>query len=109
VFSGELRADVNRIRDKFFATGSKHANFLDNYVRGELSLLKSTSGARGLPKVLRRGVVESLDSKPNLLFLDLFDPAPSVGVPVPERFRSNVLLGLLEKMQAQNLPVFGVG
>ncbi|KAG0247321.1 hypothetical protein BG011_001681, partial [Mortierella polycephala] len=104
----DLRADVNKIRDKFFATGSKHVNFLDNYVRGELALPVTTSGVRGLPKVLRRGVVESQDSKPNLLFLDLLHPPPSVGVPVPERFRSNVLLGVLEKMQAQYLPVFGV-
>lgn len=108
MFLGDLRADVNKIRDKFFAAGSKHANFLNSYVQGLQQLPVTTTGVRGLPKVLRHSVVESQDSKPNLLFLDLPDPPPSVGVPVPERFRSNVLLGVLEKMQAQDLPVFSV-
>lgn len=70
----------------FFATGSKHAEFLESYVQGQLLFLRTTSGMGGLPKVLRRGVVESQYSKPNLLFLDLSDPPPSAGVPVPERF-----------------------
>ncbi|KAG9062249.1 hypothetical protein KI688_006581 [Linnemannia hyalina] len=92
----------------FFAAGSKHAEFLDSYVQGQLQLPTTTSGVRGLPKVLRRGVVESQDSKLNLLLLDLPDPPPIVGLPIPERFRSNVLLRVLDKMQAQDLPVFGV-
>ncbi|KAF9321929.1 hypothetical protein BG006_002504, partial [Podila minutissima] len=29
--SGDLRVDIKKIADKFFATGSKHADFLDNY------------------------------------------------------------------------------
>ncbi|KAF8930220.1 hypothetical protein BGZ47_000688 [Haplosporangium gracile] len=68
----------------------------------------TTSGIKGLPKVLRRGVVDTQDSGPSLLFLDLPDPPLSAGDPVPERFRSNVLLSVLEGMQAQDLPVFGV-
>lgn len=63
---------------------------------------------RGLPKVLRRGVVDTLDSGPSLLFLDLPDPPLSAGNPVPERFRSNILLSVLDGMQAQDLPLFGV-
>ncbi|KAF9178442.1 hypothetical protein BGZ50_007704 [Haplosporangium sp. Z 11] len=49
-----------------------------------------------------------LDAKPNLLFLSLPDPPSSAAVPVPERFKSNVLLDVLENMQAQELSVFGV-
>ncbi|KAF9348111.1 hypothetical protein BGX34_002668, partial [Mortierella sp. NVP85] len=104
---GDLRANIKKIRGKFFGSGSIYAEFLDSYVQGQLSLPVTTTGVRGLPKVLRRGMVESQGTKPNLLFLDLPDPS-SVGVPVPERFRSNVLLGVLERMQAQDLPVFGV-
>lgn len=53
-------------------------------------------------------MVGTLDSRPNLLFLDLPDPSSSVGAPVPERFKSNVLLDVLEEIQAQVLPVLGV-
>lgn len=77
-------------------------------MQGQLSLPVTTTGVRGLPKVLRRGVVGSQGSRPSLLFLDLPDPSSSTSAPVPERFKSNVLLGVLEKMQAQDLPVFGV-
>ncbi|KAG0325768.1 hypothetical protein BG004_003121 [Podila humilis] len=106
--SGDLRVDFKKIADKFFAPGSRQANFLDAYVRGELKLKVTTSGVCVLPKVLRRGVVEQFDSVPSLLFLDLPEPPLSVCDPVPERFKSNILLGVLEKMQAQDLPVFGV-
>jgi hypothetical protein len=61
-------------------------------VRGEKVLPITTSGIKGLPKVLRRGVVDTQDSGPSLLFLDLPDPPLSAGDPVPERFQSNVLL-----------------
>ncbi|KAG0287865.1 hypothetical protein BGZ98_004454, partial [Dissophora globulifera] len=106
--SSDLRADIKKIADKFFATGSKHADFLDAYVRGEFKLPVTTNGVRGLPKVLRRGIVDTLDSGPSLLFLDLPDPPLRAGDPVPERFRSNILFSVLDGMQAQDLPVFGV-
>ncbi|KAF9206818.1 hypothetical protein BGZ59_011483, partial [Podila verticillata] len=106
--SGDLRVDIRKIANKFFATGSKHADFLDSYVQGKLSLPLTTSGVRGLPKVLRRGVVDTVDSGPSLLFLDLPYPPLSADDPVPERFRSNILLSVLDGMQAQDLPVFGV-
>ncbi|KAF9177171.1 hypothetical protein BGZ50_009045 [Haplosporangium sp. Z 11] len=93
---------------KFFAAGSKHSQLFDNYVQGQFPLPITTIGVRDIPKVLHRGVVKSQDSKPNLLFLDLPHPPSSISDPVPERFKSNVLLGVLEKMQAQDLPVFGV-
>ncbi|KAF9177537.1 hypothetical protein BGZ50_008650 [Haplosporangium sp. Z 11] len=56
----------------------------------------------------QRSCAVAVGSKPNLLFLDLPDPPSSVGVPVPERFGSNILLGVLEKMQTQDLPIFGI-
>ncbi|KAG0047173.1 hypothetical protein BGZ89_005029, partial [Linnemannia elongata] len=105
---GDLRADIKKITDRFFATGSSASDFLDAYVRGEFKLPITTGGIKGLPKVLRRGVVDSQDSGPSLLFLDLPNPPLNAGDPIPERFRSNVLLSKLEGMQAQDLPVFGV-
>ncbi|KAF9118081.1 hypothetical protein BGW39_001492 [Mortierella sp. 14UC] len=105
---GDLRVDIKKIADKLFATGSKHADFLDSYVQGNYSLPTSTSGVRGLPKVVRRGAVDTLDSGPSLLFLDLPHPPLSAGDALHERFRSNILLSVLEGMQAQDLPVFGV-
>ncbi|KAF9133873.1 hypothetical protein BG015_003496, partial [Linnemannia schmuckeri] len=104
----DLRADIKKIADRFFATGSPASVFLDAYVKGKKALPVTTTGVKGLPKVLRRGVVDSQDSGPSLLFLDLPNPPLNVGDPVPERFRSNVLLSKLEGMQAQDLPVFGV-
>ncbi|KAG0259089.1 hypothetical protein BGZ95_004795 [Linnemannia exigua] len=106
--SGDLCIDIMKIADKFFATGSKHADVLNSYVQGNYSLPTTTSGVRGLPKVVRRGTVDTLDSGPSLLFLDLPHPPLSTGDAVPERFRSNILLSVLEGMQAQDLPVFGV-
>ncbi|KAG0326401.1 hypothetical protein BG004_002986 [Podila humilis] len=106
---GDLRVRIKNISDKFFERGSIHANFLDAYVRGELKLKVTTTGIRGLPIVLRRGVVEtSFDSGPSLLFMDLPDPPLDASDSVPEHFKSNILLNVLENMQAQDLPVFGV-
>ena len=105
---GDLRADIKKITDRFFATGSPLSDFLDAYVRGEYKLPVTTTGIKGLPKVLRRGVVDSQDSGPSLLFLDLLNPPLHTDDPIPKRFRSNILLSKLEGMQAQDLPVFGV-
>lgn len=108
VYVGDLCIDIKKIADKFFTTGSKHADFLISYVQGKLSLPSTTSGVQGLLKVMQQGVVNTLDSGLSLLFLDLLDPLLSAGNPVPERFRSNILLSVLDGMKAQDLPVFGV-
>ncbi|KAF9376201.1 hypothetical protein CPB97_010991 [Podila verticillata] len=71
---GDLRVDIKKITDKFFAPGTPITDFLDAYVRGERHVPVTTTA----------------------------------GDPVPERFQSNVLLSVLEGMQAQDLPVFGV-
>ncbi|KAF9369269.1 hypothetical protein CPB97_003741 [Podila verticillata] len=42
--SGDFRVDIKKIADKFFATGSKHADFLDAYVRAEFKLPVTTTG-----------------------------------------------------------------
>ncbi|KAF9346582.1 hypothetical protein BGX26_001886 [Mortierella sp. AD094] len=97
-----------KIADRCFATGSSASDFLDAYVRGEKALPITTTGVKGLPKVLRRRVVDTQDSGPSLLFLDLPVPPVKAGDPVPERFRSNVILQRLEVMQSQDLSVFGV-
>ncbi|KAG0005725.1 hypothetical protein BGZ80_005404, partial [Entomortierella chlamydospora] len=41
--SGDLRVDIKKITDKFFATGSPIATFLDEFVKGK-HLLPTTSG-----------------------------------------------------------------
>ncbi|KAK3836313.1 MAG: hypothetical protein J3R72DRAFT_526248 [Linnemannia gamsii] len=87
---------------------SEHAIYLNSYVQEKHTITLTPRGVRGLPKVFRQGVVESQDLKPNLLFLDLLDPPPSVSDPAPVKFRSNVLLRVLEEMHEQDLPVFGV-
>ncbi|KAF9407785.1 hypothetical protein BGZ94_002558, partial [Podila epigama] len=104
----DLRADIKRIADPYFATGSPASVFLNSYVHGEKSLPITTTGVKGLPIVLRRGVTAKVDSKPSLLFLDLPVPPAKSGEPIPERFGSNVLLKRLEGMRSQDLPVFGV-
>ncbi|KAF9981364.1 hypothetical protein BGZ75_007369 [Mortierella antarctica] len=105
---GDLKVDIKTITDRFFAVGSPASVFLDAYVKGEKTLPVTTAGIKGLPKVLRRGVVDSQDAGPSLLFLDLPSPPLNAVDPIPERYRSNVLLSKLEGMQAQDLPVFGV-
>jgi len=104
---GDLCVYIKKITNRFFASGTPITDFLDAYVRGEQTLLETTTGVQGLPKVVRRGAIKTLESLPNLLFLDLPVPPSSVEAPPPERFRSNVLLSVLEKMQSQDLPVFG--
>ncbi|KAI9240540.1 MAG: hypothetical protein BYD32DRAFT_151644 [Podila humilis] len=101
--SGDLRVDIKKITDKFFSPGTPTTDFLDAYVKGQRSLPVTTTGIKGLPKVLRRGVVETLDSGPSLLFLDLPSPPLKAGDPVPERFRSNVLLSVLEGLRENSL------
>ncbi|KAF9088057.1 hypothetical protein BGX27_002805 [Mortierella sp. AM989] len=105
--SGDLRADIKKIADRFFATVSAASDFLNAYVHGEFSLPITTTGIKGLPKVVRRGAIKNSESRPSLLFLDLPNPSSNIDT-LSERFRSNVLLGVLEKMQSQDLPVFGV-
>lgn len=108
LYLGDLKVDIKKITDRFFAVGSPASDFLDAYVKGEKSIPITTTGIKGLPIVLRRGVVDSQDSGPSLLFLDLPSPPLNASDPIPERYRSNVLLSKLEGMQAQDLPVFGV-
>ncbi|KAK3838833.1 MAG: hypothetical protein J3R72DRAFT_512002 [Linnemannia gamsii] len=55
--SGDLHADIKRITERFFATGSPASAFLDAYVRGEFKLPTTTSGIKGLPKRFRSKVL----------------------------------------------------
>ncbi|KAF9317536.1 hypothetical protein BG006_003362, partial [Podila minutissima] len=85
--SGDLRVDIRKIRDKFFATGSKHANFLDASYGEALSI---------------HWIQDRVFS------FWIYGPSTEAGDPVPERFRSNILLSVLDAMQAQDLTVFDV-
>ncbi|KAG0065687.1 hypothetical protein BGZ92_005519 [Podila epicladia] len=40
----DLRVDIKKITDKFFAPGTQNADFLDAYVRGEMMLPVTTTG-----------------------------------------------------------------
>ncbi|KAG9061309.1 hypothetical protein KI688_007287 [Linnemannia hyalina] len=51
--SGDLRADIKKIADRFFATGSAASDFLDAYVRGEFKLPVTTTGIKEGPTARR--------------------------------------------------------
>ncbi|KAI1290548.1 hypothetical protein EDD11_009178, partial [Mortierella claussenii] len=106
--SGDLRADIKKITDRFFTPGSPASLFLDEYVRSQQALPVTTTNVKGLPEVLRRGVMETVESRPSLLFLDLPVPPSNTNDPPLEKFGLNVLLEELKGMESQDLLVFGV-
>jgi len=55
ILSGDLRVDIKKITDKFFAPGTRTTNFLNSFVRGEGSLPLTTGPIAGLPRAWRRG------------------------------------------------------
>ncbi|KAF9118991.1 hypothetical protein BGX30_004160 [Mortierella sp. GBA39] len=72
--SGDLRADIKRITDKFFAPG-KITDFLNAFVKGEKHLEVTSGSIRGLPRAWRRQFGHPPDTRPSLLFMDLPDPS----------------------------------
>ncbi|KAG0197482.1 hypothetical protein BGX33_000568, partial [Mortierella sp. NVP41] len=56
--SGDLRVDIKKITDKFFAPGSPITDFLDAFVRGQRTLPVTTGPIRGCGKT--RAVIELL-------------------------------------------------
>ena len=70
----DLRADIRKITDKFFAPGPI-VNFLDAFVRGEKHLEVTTGNIQGLPRAWRRQFGHPADTRPSLLLIDLSDPS----------------------------------
>ena len=61
LYVGDLRIDVKKITDKFFAPGSRTANFLDSFVRGEHALPVTTSyswSTESMATRLRKAICE---------------------------------------------------
>ncbi|KAI8595528.1 hypothetical protein EDD21DRAFT_448557 [Dissophora ornata] len=60
--SGDLRVDIKKITDKFFAPGTPVANFLHSFVRGHGTLPVTTGTIRGLPRAWRRAFGKALET-----------------------------------------------
>ncbi|KAG0272460.1 hypothetical protein BGZ96_005306, partial [Linnemannia gamsii] len=94
----DLRGDIKRITDKFFAPGPI-ANFLDAFVKGEGALPITSGSVHGLPRAWRRGFGKAPESRPSLLFMDL--PNPST----PDSTSRNLAAGsILELVKENNRP-----
>ncbi|KAF9114994.1 hypothetical protein BGX30_006421, partial [Mortierella sp. GBA39] len=107
IFSeGDLRVDIKKITDKFFAPGTPHTNFLDVFVRGEGSLPVTTGPIRGLPKAWRRALGHPSETRPSLLFLDL--PDPSTPDLASRNLASSSILEMVKGNNRPLIPVFGV-
>ncbi|KAI7822679.1 hypothetical protein BC939DRAFT_493455 [Gamsiella multidivaricata] len=104
----ELDAIIKDVVKQFFAPESFAALFLDSYVQGQQGLPTTTDGICGLPRMWRRGRRRAPESHPSLLLLDLPLPPESADHLVPERFRSNAVLNLLEESLMRDIPIFGV-
>ncbi|KAF8923765.1 hypothetical protein BGZ58_002576 [Dissophora ornata] len=59
---GDLRVDIKKITDKFFAPGTPVANFLHSFVRGHGTLPVTTGTIRGLPRAWRRAFGKALET-----------------------------------------------
>ncbi|KAK5799406.1 hypothetical protein F5H01DRAFT_418077 [Linnemannia elongata] len=104
--SGDLRADIKRITDKFFAPGSDAAELLDLFVRGLKNLSLTTGSVSGLPRVWPRNNGPPADTCPSLLFLDL--PHPSSSDIESRHLTSDAILQFIEKCSTPIVPIFGV-
>ncbi|KAF9536712.1 hypothetical protein EC957_009923 [Mortierella hygrophila] len=103
---GNLKADIKRITDKFFAPGSDATDFLDSFVRGLENLPLTTGSISGLPRVWLRNSGPQADTRPSLLFLDL--PHPSLSDTLSRYPTSDAILQLIERCTTSIVPIFGV-
>ncbi|OAQ35724.1 hypothetical protein K457DRAFT_27398 [Linnemannia elongata AG-77] len=104
--SGDLRANIKRITDKFFAPGSDAAELLDPFVRGLKNLPLTTGSVSGLPRVWPRNNGPPADTCPSLLFSDLPHPSSS---DIESRYpTSDAILQFIEKCSTPIVPIFGV-
>ncbi|KAI8595060.1 hypothetical protein EDD21DRAFT_425759 [Dissophora ornata] len=104
--SGDLRVDIKKITDKFFAPGTPVANFLDSFVRGHGALPVTEGSIRGLPRAWRRAFGKPAKTRPSLLFLDL--PDPSTPDSASSNLASTSIMDMVKENNRQLIPVFGV-
>ncbi|CAO3565162.1 unnamed protein product [Mortierella alpina] len=69
--SGDLKLDIKRISDRFFAPASDDAGFLDSFVRGLVVLPLTKRSLFGLPSVSFRASHPLPETYPSLLFAGL--------------------------------------
>ncbi|KAG0329172.1 hypothetical protein BG000_000169 [Podila horticola] len=93
---GDLRVDIKKITDKFFAPGTPTTKFLDAFVKGKGDLPVTTGSLSGLPRAWRRGFGVPAETRPSLLFLDLPDPL------TPDSASRNVAAGSILDMDIFN-------
>ncbi|KAF9115634.1 hypothetical protein BGX30_006203 [Mortierella sp. GBA39] len=105
-YSGNLRVDITRITDEFFAPGSDVTKFLDNFVRGVVNLPLTTGSVPGLPRVWLRNKGQLANTYPSLLFSSL--PDPSLSGTQSQYPTSDAILQLIERCQTSTVPIFGV-
>ncbi|KAG0336079.1 hypothetical protein BG004_008207 [Podila humilis] len=103
---GDLHVDIKSITDKFFASGSDIAIFLDAFVKGQGSLPTTVGPVGGLPRAWRRNMGEAPGGRPSLLFMDL--PDPSTPEATTNNQAASSILELVTANNRPNLPVFGV-
>ncbi|KAF9079315.1 hypothetical protein BGX23_004397, partial [Mortierella sp. AD031] len=102
----DLHADVKKVTDRFFTPGSDITNFLDAFVRGEVTLPVTTGPIRGLPRAWRRGFGKPPENRPSLLFMDL--PDPSTPDSTSRNHAAGSILDLVKENNRPVIPVFGV-
>ncbi|KAF9964749.1 hypothetical protein BGZ73_001731, partial [Actinomortierella ambigua] len=104
--TGDLKADIKRITDKFFSPGSDAASFLDRFVRGLENLPLTTGSICGLPRAWLRNQNPPADTHPSLLFSRL--PDPSLGDTLSKYPTSDAILQLAANCTGSFVPIFGV-
>ncbi|KAF9114427.1 hypothetical protein BGX30_006619, partial [Mortierella sp. GBA39] len=102
---GDLRIDIKRIMDKFFAPGPI-VDFLNAFVRDEKHLDVTTGQIRGLPRAWRRQFGQPGDTRPSLLFMDL--PDPSSLDAASRNLAAGSILDMVKENNRPLIPVFGV-
>ncbi|GJJ67777.1 hypothetical protein EMPS_00123 [Entomortierella parvispora] len=103
--SGDLRIDIKKITERFFARETEVVRFLTRFVQGHESLPRTTGSFAGLPRVWLRNQQARDDKHPSLLFLDL--PDPSTSREPSKELTSDAILDLIKRCPG-NVPIFGV-
>ncbi|KAF9993055.1 hypothetical protein BGZ79_002345 [Entomortierella chlamydospora] len=104
--TGDLKVEIKRITNKFLASGSDAASFLDRFVRGLENLPLTTGSISGLPRVWLRRSGPQADTRPSLLFSDL--PHPSLSDTLSRYPTSDAILDLIKNCVTSVVPTFGV-
>ncbi|KAF9085808.1 hypothetical protein BGX23_009357 [Mortierella sp. AD031] len=104
--SGDLRADIKKITDKFSASGTPVTNFLDAFVKGQGTLPVTTGAIRGLLRAWRRAFGKPAETRPSLLFLALPDLSQSDSA--SRNLVSTSILNMVKENNRLLIPMLGV-